>query len=135
MAFSCKMFLKRLYFMAVVCTERSHIIHAPSSVSYGYARFTGDLLVLIYVIYLFTDVSLITSNLQFCQDLTRSKQPALSSCDFSFFSRRWLCSLKGRGELRNKPVFLWWMRHDVSYHRSEERRVGKECRSRWSPYH
>ena len=23
-----------------------------------------------------------------------------------------------------------WMRH-----RSEERRVGKECRSRWSPYH
>ena len=26
---------------------------------------------------------------------------------------------------------------DVSYtdYRSEERRVGKECRSRWSPYH
>ena len=23
----------------------------------------------------------------------------------------------------------------VSYSRSEERRVGKECRSRWSPYH
>src|SRR5256885_10778375 len=23
----------------------------------------------------------------------------------------------------------------VSYTRSEERRVGKECRSRWSPYH
>ena len=23
----------------------------------------------------------------------------------------------------------------VGYHRSEERRVGKECRSRWSPYH
>ena len=23
----------------------------------------------------------------------------------------------------------------VSQHRSEERRVGKECRSRWSPYH
>ena len=22
-----------------------------------------------------------------------------------------------------------------SYYRSEERRVGKECRSRWSPYH
>ena len=22
-----------------------------------------------------------------------------------------------------------------SYFRSEERRVGKECRSRWSPYH
>src|SRR3712207_9326419 len=23
----------------------------------------------------------------------------------------------------------------LSYNRSEERRVGKECRSRWSPYH
>ena len=23
----------------------------------------------------------------------------------------------------------------VASHRSEERRVGKECRSRWSPYH
>ena len=23
----------------------------------------------------------------------------------------------------------------LSYARSEERRVGKECRSRWSPYH
>src|SRR2546422_8648533 len=23
----------------------------------------------------------------------------------------------------------------ADYHRSEERRVGKECRSRWSPYH
>ena len=23
----------------------------------------------------------------------------------------------------------------VIHHRSEERRVGKECRSRWSPYH
>ena len=24
---------------------------------------------------------------------------------------------------------------DVKHLRSEERRVGKECRSRWSPYH
>ena len=24
---------------------------------------------------------------------------------------------------------------DFVFHRSEERRVGKECRSRWSPYH
>ena len=23
----------------------------------------------------------------------------------------------------------------ITDHRSEERRVGKECRSRWSPYH
>src|SRR3712207_9120142 len=25
--------------------------------------------------------------------------------------------------------------HALTYYRSEERRVGKECRSRWSPYH
>src|ERR1017187_10391346 len=25
--------------------------------------------------------------------------------------------------------------HVIAIHRSEERRVGKECRSRWSPYH
>ena len=24
---------------------------------------------------------------------------------------------------------------ELETHRSEERRVGKECRSRWSPYH
>ena len=27
------------------------------------------------------------------------------------------------------------MAHNVGSSRSEERRVGKECRSRWSPYH
>src|SRR5688572_33121227 len=32
----------------------------------------------------------------------------------------------------------FWMKGETSGHtqkRSEERRVGKECRSRWSPYH
>ena len=28
-----------------------------------------------------------------------------------------------------------WVRLNVMFFRSEERRVGKECRSRWSPYH
>ena len=27
------------------------------------------------------------------------------------------------------------MQEDIFFDRSEERRVGKECRSRWSPYH
>ena len=27
------------------------------------------------------------------------------------------------------------IKHLIDYSRSEERRVGKECRSRWSPYH
>ena len=29
-------------------------------------------------------------------------------------------------------LLAYWVQH---FHRSEERRVGKECRSRWSPYH
>src|SRR5256885_12849864 len=32
----------------------------------------------------------------------------------------------------------WFRRREIgglNLHRSEERRVGKECRSRWSPYH
>ena len=32
------------------------------------------------------------------------------------------------GPLRQRPG-------DLEHGRSEERRVGKECRSRWSPYH
>ena len=28
-----------------------------------------------------------------------------------------------------------WHIYTMKYYRSEERRVGKECRSRWSPYH
>ena len=27
------------------------------------------------------------------------------------------------------------VKNEKEKHRSEERRVGKECRSRWSPYH
>src|SRR5258708_480962 len=29
----------------------------------------------------------------------------------------------------------YWFRLNIEFQRSEERRVGKECRSRWSPYH
>src|SRR2546426_11756533 len=35
-------------------------------------------------------------------------------------------------ERRDAADAVWQVRRDV---RSEERRVGKECRSRWSPYH
>src|SRR5256885_6691293 len=33
------------------------------------------------------------------------------------------------------PVTLKPGEHSIGSARSEERRVGKECRSRWSPYH
>ena len=43
------------------------------------------------------------------------------------------CSLSISKSFFNSPISLatacWWLL------RSEERRVGKECRSRWSPYH
>src|SRR3712207_9446477 len=37
----------------------------------------------------------------------------------------------------NPPFAKWFVggKLNVAYNRSEERRVGKECRSRWSPYH
>ena len=34
-----------------------------------------------------------------------------------------------------RPESFYEHRHQLIYSRSEERRVGKECRSRWSPYH
>ena len=44
------------------------------------------------------------------------------------------CSPLETGSLRQKPgIFPAY--HMNKTHRSEERRVGKECRSRWSPYH
>src|SRR2546430_8883233 len=34
------------------------------------------------------------------------------------------------------PTFIYHLLHQAAEEgRSEERRVGKECRSRWSPYH
>src|SRR2546429_1663593 len=42
----------------------------------------------------------------------------------------------GVGTRRKKPAaFRREGTIEFSLHRSEERRVGKECRSRWSPYH
>ena len=39
-----------------------------------------------------------------------------------------IVSPENKTYLSNKSILL-------KYSRSEERRVGKECRSRWSPYH
>ena len=36
---------------------------------------------------------------------------------------------------RGRRFRIWKFRTMVPDARSEERRVGKECRSRWSPYH
>ena len=40
-----------------------------------------------------------------------------------------------KGEVTTDTAEIQRIRRDYYKHRSEERRVGKECRSRWSPYH
>jgi len=45
------------------------------------------------------------------------------------------CVAEGSGRSQVGDVSLEWRKNDVFVTRSEERRVGKECRSRWSPYH
>src|SRR2546425_8727733 len=37
--------------------------------------------------------------------------------------------------IRDRPIAQLFAPRKSSVKRSEERRVGKECRSRWSPYH
>src|SRR5258708_20167125 len=45
------------------------------------------------------------------------------------------CNL-GAAWQRSSPSPTRWASSSPTWrHRSEERRVGKECRSRWSPYH
>ena len=46
-----------------------------------------------------------------------------NTADIGFEKQIWDAACVLRGNL------------DASEYRSEERRVGKECRSRWSPYH
>ena len=41
----------------------------------------------------------------------------------------------GNGSISMEPDMLRPMMQQIIRERSEERRVGKECRSRWSPYH
>ena len=44
-------------------------------------------------------------------------------------------SVVGITEILSHLPKIWGLFHKLIAERSEERRVGKECRSRWSPYH
>ena len=61
---------------------------------------------------------------------------ALTSCEDIFGG---FLDKQPSNELTEEEVFSQWTTtrefHFDTYNRSEERRVGKECRSRWSPYH
>ena len=53
---------------------------------------------------------------------------------FDYFLRVKGLSMKDAGIMEDDLIAVQ-KTHDVKNGRSEERRVGKECRSRWSPYH
>src|SRR3712207_9073847 len=63
---------------------------------------------------------------------------ALPICFMAAVSWRWCCH-EAIARLRHRPVGVDRRRRQERSRqeagRSEERRVGKECRSRWSPYH
>src|SRR6266404_7883343 len=56
-------------------------------------------------------------------------------CGFSLTERTPDHSYFGKFRKRIGTKYLADMFNSINERRSEERRVGKECRSRWSPYH
>src|SRR2546430_14028360 len=63
---------------------------------------------------------------------TSQRQTSLSVLDFGRSDFAKLAAEKLRTNLRSQRELVIF---DPELSRSEERRVGKECRSRWSPYH
>ena len=49
--------------------------------------------------------------------------------------KTWILKEFGRRYYENTAYFNFEENEEYKLLRSEERRVGKECRSRWSPYH
>src|SRR3712207_9585145 len=60
------------------------------------------------------------------------KEPDNKSGSFMLFVSKLCRTCAGFGIIYSA---LWYDLVRSLAHRSEERRVGKECRSRWSPYH
>ena len=64
--------------------------------------------------------------------LLRCVQLGLSMSDLDFLT---IGLVNDMFTERENDEYKYHMLADQSDFRSEERRVGKECRSRWSPYH
>src|SRR3712207_9412590 len=62
---------------------------------------------------------------------TESEQPIYSNDDFE----KELREAMNNGGSESESTKQQFMELPNGHYRSEERRVGKECRSRWSPYH
>src|SRR5260370_21156943 len=70
-------------------------------------------------------------------DLT---EPGLDRIPATFPQPLWSAALENGAKGRETSPHLFkgfskWQQRSCARWRSEERRVGKECRSRWSPYH
>src|SRR3989454_1384784 len=61
-----------------------------------------------------------------------ARQCHLNTCPTGIATQKPELRAKVRGTPEQVVAYFTWIAEDV---RSEERRVGKECRSRWSPYH
>ena len=63
-----------------------------------------------------------------------SHDPSLSGIDFARLQalQQMASQSRGKSQAEMMPFLFSLMQGNQ---RSEERRVGKECRSRWSPYH
>ena len=76
----------------------------------------------------------------FADQLENRIIPALRS-GFIVLADRYIYTLMSRAIVRGvepawiREVYSIALIPDAVFYRSEERRVGKECRSRWSPYH
>src|SRR5579871_6910346 len=81
-------------------------------------------------------------NLKAAPPLLKPKLPAKAAIQAKKSHRRLHKLAKSLQNISRAPQNLRHLRHlqlqfflDLKRSRSEERRVGKECRSRWSPYH
>src|SRR3712207_7587016 len=78
-------------------------------------------------------------SVQGCQNVTPAMRgvrvdAALLAMDHSFTADNYDCGDR-LGNITINGAIAQLCRGAVGRGRSEERRVGKECRSRWSPYH
>jgi len=69
-----------------------------------------------------------------CHKLLRKKiKPGVTTLEIDLFVEEYLISHGATPEQKGYRGYKYST--CASVNRSEERRVGKECRSRWSPYH
>ena len=68
-------------------------------------------------------------------ELSRQQKKSRETKEKIFQAAKRILQKKGYEELSIKNICEEAGVSNGSFYRSEERRVGKECRSRWSPYH